>query len=408
MKKICILTLGLFAAASLNAQVSLVKDAEKKIKGAGNYAAYNEAVQSLTPAFSNPETQNDANTYWVPGKAGFALYDKLYGEKSLGQDVNLSDMGNALLDGYKYGMMAIAVDTVLDAKGKVKTKFSKDIANTIAGHLNDFVNTGAIFWDLKDFGKAYEAYMDYVDIPANPVLGKSAPAALADSVAAECLYMAALAAWQAKMLHESAAAFDKMLQLGSKDIQSYDYAYSVAYELQDKDRMRNYSQIALDKWGTQDPRFLQRLVNSFVDSKEFDKAHQMLNKAIQSDPNNGAYYLSLAVLQETEGNNDEAAANYKKALDLDPENPINNMQYGRMLLQKYDALDEAAGGMSQAEYNKYNFENMRPLLNEAIPLFEKAYQLDNSELDALRYLKNIYYILNDGENLQRVEGLLKQ
>ena len=51
---------------------------------------------------------------------------------------------------------------------------------------------------------------------------------------------------------------------------------------------------------------------------------------------------------------------------------------------------------------------MRPILLEAVKYLEKAYQLDSEQTDALRYLKNIYYVLNDGENLLRVENLLGQ
>ena len=64
--------------------------------------------------------------------------------------------------------------------------------------------------------------------------------------------------------------------------------------------------------------------------------------------------------------------------------------------------------MSQNEYNKYNYETMRPILLDAVKYLEKAYQLDNEQTDALRYHKNIYYVLNDGDNLKRVEGLLGQ
>ena len=51
---------------------------------------------------------------------------------------------------------------------------------------------------------------------------------------------------------------------------------------------------------------------------------------------------------------------------------------------------------------------MRPIILEAVKYLEKAYELDNEQLDALRYLKNIYYVLNDGDNLTRVEKLLGQ
>ena len=163
MKKICVLTVGLLAAASMTAQVAVVKEAEKEFKSADSYAAYQKALQAITPAFSNPETAKEAQTYWIPGKAGFKLYDDLFAKKTFGQDVNLVDMSSALLDGYTYGMKALALDTVVDAKGKVKTKLSKDIVSQIAGHAKlDYLNAGAAFWEAREFKKAYEAFNDYL------------------------------------------------------------------------------------------------------------------------------------------------------------------------------------------------------------------------------------------------------
>lgn len=408
MKKICVLTVGLLAAASMTAQVAVVKEAEKEFKSADSYAAYQKALQAITPAFSNPETAKEAQTYWIPGKAGFKLYDDLFAKKTFGQDVNLVDMSSALLDGYTYGMKALALDTVVDAKGKVKTKLSKDIVSQIAGHANDYLNAGAAFWEAREFKKAYEAFNDYLEIPGNPRFGKNAPAALPDSTATQILYNCALAAWQAEMLQESAQTFDALLAKGYEDPNAYDYAYSVAYNLQDEPRKLAYSQAALDKFGTSDPKFLQRVVNSYIEAKEFDKAKDMLNKAIATDPNNSAYYLSLGVLLEQQNDFAGAKDAYKKAVELDPKGALNNLYYGRMLVQQYNDLDQGAANMSQQEYNKYNFETMRPIILEAVKYLEKAYELDNEQLDALRYLKNIYYVLNDGENLTRVEKLLGQ
>ncbi len=408
MKKICVLTVGLLAAASMTAQVAVVKEAEKAFKSADSYAAYEKALQVITPAFSNPETDKEAQTYWIPGKAGFKLYDDLFAKKTFGQDVNLVDMSNALLDGYTYGMKALSLDTVVDAKGKVKTKLSKDIVSQVAGHANDFLNAGAAYWDAREFKKAYEAFNAYLDIPGNPRLGKNAPAALPDSTVAQIRYNCALAAWQAEMLDKAAEAFDQLLTVGYDDPAAYDYAYSVAYNLQDEGRKLKYSQLALDKFGTKDPKFLQRIVSSYIDSKQFDKAKTMLNDAIAADPNNSAYYLSLGVLLEQENDYAGAKDAYKKAVTLDGENALNNLYYGRMLVQQYNDLDQGAANMPQQEYNKYNYETMRPIILEAVKYLEKAYQLDNEQTDALRYLKNIYYVLNDGANLERVEKLLAQ
>ncbi|WP_303741461.1 hypothetical protein, partial [uncultured Duncaniella sp.] len=75
-------------------------------------------------------------------------------------------------------------------------------------------------------------------------------------------------------------------------------------------------------------------------------------------------------------------------------------------IQQYERLDEKTGDMSQADYNKYRAETMNPLLKEASVYLEKAYKLDDSMNNALTNLKIVYYNLNDGENLKRVENLL--
>lgn len=407
MKKISILTFGLIAGLSMSAQTSVVKEADKAFKGVDSYSAYQKAVQQITPAFTNEETKGNAETFWIPGKAGFKLYDDLYSKKLIDPSkVDNIEMGEALIDGYKYGMLALAVDTVIDAKGKVKTKLSDKIAGTIAGHHNDFLNSASAFWDAQKYPEAYVGFMAYVDIPENPRLGKAAPKAIPDSVAAQMSYYAALSAWQAKMLPEAAQSFEKMMSIGYDDIAAYDYAYSVAYEMDNQPKMLEYSKIAFDKFGTQKPEFLQRIISYYINQKDYDTAMKTLQDAIAADPNNGTYYYLLGVLCDDKGEKETAMNNFKKAVELTPDNALINFSYGTSLLQEFERLDEKTGEMSQAEYNKYRVETMNPILKQAIPYLEKAYQLDDSMTNALNNLKIIYYNLNDGDNLQRVEKLL--
>ena len=406
MKKISIVTLGLIAAVSMSAQTALVKEAEKTFKGVNNYASLQKAIEQITPAFTNDETKGNAQTFWIPGKAGFKVYDDMYSQKLIGKNPDLIEMGAALIDGYKYGMMVLAVDTVVDAKGKVKTKYSKEIASTIAGHHNDFLNSGSAFWDAQKYPEAYAAFQAYVDIPQNPRLGNSAPKAIADSTAAQMAYYAGLSAWQANMLPEAAKAFEKMMAIGYDDISAYDYAYSVAYQMQDEAKKLEYSKIAFDKFGTQKPEFLQRIISYYISNKDYDTAMKTLENAIASDPNNGTFYYLLGVLYDDKGEKETAKSNFKKAVEMEPENSLINFSYGTSLIQEYERLDEKTGSMSQAEYNKYRVETMNPLLKEAAQYLEKAYQLDNELTNALTNLKIVYYNLNDGENLDRVEKLL--
>lgn len=406
MKKICILTLGLLSAASMSAQTAVVKAAEKTFKNVDSYGAYQKAVQEITPAFTDPETANNAQTYWIPGKAGFKLYDDMLGQKTIGKDVNLDDMGKALLDGYNYGLKALSLDTVVDAKGKVKTKYSKEIASAIAAHHVDIANAGSSFWDSKNYPLAYESFMAYIDIPNNKSLGELAPKALPDSAVAQMSYYAGLAAWQAEQLPEAAKAFERMMEIGYDDMSAYDYAYSVAYQMNDEAKKLQYSKIAYDKFGSAKPDFLQRIISSYMAEKKYDDAMAMLEKAIKDDPTNGTYYYMIGVLYDDRGDKDKSKESFKKAVEIDPNNAMANFSFGTSLVQEYERLDEKTADMSQSEYNKYKVETMNPILKEAATYLEKAYQLDDTMTNALTNLKIVYYNLNDGDNLQRIEKLL--
>ncbi|MDE6403466.1 MAG: hypothetical protein K2K86_06635, partial [Muribaculaceae bacterium] len=99
---------------------------------------------------------------------------------------------------------------------------------------------------------------------------------------------------------------------------------------------------------------------------------------------------------------------FKKSVAADS-NPANgNLQLGYLTLRKVEALDAATGNMSNAEYNKYKEDVLFPLLREAAQYLEKCYELDpENGSGALANLRNVYYNLNDADNLQRIERLQK-
>ena len=407
MKRIALMGTCLVAmAAGVSAQTALVKDAKATLGGVKDYAGYKAAVEQMKPAFTNPETAHLAETFFIPGEAGFKVYDNYLVQAQLGQNVDHQDMGNALLDGYNFFLQAYPLDSVPDAKGKIKPKYSKKMADMIAGHINDFDNAAVGFWQAHDYGKAYDAWDICLAISSNPAYAKTVKA-YPDTVESQIRYNQALAAWQGEHYDKAIKAFDEALKYGNKDPQAYEYAYSVAYQAKDSVHMAKFAEEGLKRFGTEDPKFLQWTVNGYIDQKNYDGARQLLENAIQADPDNSAYYLSYGILNESTGNRKEAQANYKKALELDHQLFMANVNLGRMLAEDYDALDQETGNMSQAEYNKYAAETLNPLLRESAKYFEAAYAIDNENRTPLQYLKNIYYRLNDAENLKRVENLLK-
>ena len=82
MKKVLFLGVCALFGLTAAAQQSVVKDAERAMKKEANYA---EVLKIITPAMSNPETQNDVQVYFIPGKTGFKQYDDIFALKQFGK-----------------------------------------------------------------------------------------------------------------------------------------------------------------------------------------------------------------------------------------------------------------------------------------------------------------------------------
>lgn len=416
MKKISLITLSVATALSGMAQVSVVKDAERALKGTSpDHGAIRTMIK---PTLSNPETKDNAQAWYVAGANEFKSYDDLYGKRAIGKEVDQKAMARTLIDGYNYFMTAFPLDSVVNEKGKVKTKYSKDMAKTITGHANDFDAAARMLWEAKDFDGAYTAWGIFLDLPGNASLGKDAPSVLPDTIAADLRYYQGLAAWQADRLNDALETLYTAKNQGYNKKDIYDYAISIAAQLHRNDTVYALAAEALPLYGKEDPKFIGLVINSYIDKKDYANAQTMLEKAIADDPTNAQLFDALGILYESQKTDDMAAdvaadldkkafESYKKAVEVDPSFARGNFDLGRKLSDQAFVISENASNMSQAEYNKIKEEQIFPLFREASTYFEKAYELDADNMgDALRYLRNIYYNLNDDANLKRVEALL--
>ena len=159
-------------------------------------------------------------------------------------------------------------------------------------------------------------------------------------------------------------------------------------------------------YGNEDVKYLQLIINNKIEKKQFDEARTMLNNAIAAEPNNGNLYFVMGILEENLNNNDAALTNYRKAVELDASNANYQYNVGRSICNKAYAIDDSATKLSQEEYQKVRDNEVNPLFREAATYLEEAYKLNPDEMhDALVYLRNVYYNLNDEANLKRVESL---
>ena len=415
MKKLFLLGLCFCAVAGVSAQKSLVKEVEGKSKGFD--ADFAKARTQLAPALTNAETKDDAQTWYVAGSIEFGDYDSQLGKKAVGQSVDDKAMGQALVDGYEYFMTAFPLDTVpevdktgapklnKDGSPKVKTKYSKDMVKKLAAHYNDYASAGQFLWEAQDYPGAYKAWTIYTSLPENPSLGKDAPKAAPDSIVGQIYYFQGLAAWQAQQLDDAISAFRTALKLGYSDPAVYDYAIGVAAQKQDENMIVEFAQEANKVFGDSTTKYLTIIINDKINKEKYDEAKTLLDQAITVSPDNAELYDVRGILYQSQNKNDEAQADYEKALSIKPDYTKAQLDLGRVLYAKAVAIEEGAGTLDNAAYNKLREDKIDPMLRKAIPYLENALNDEQTEDDARRLLRSIYYTLDDEVNLKRIEAM---
>lgn len=404
MKKISILGLCLLTLGTAAAQKSLVKEVERDMKS--NPASYPDQMKKLAPAFNDAETATDAFTWVVAGKGAFGYYDQQSVFAQMGKDVNKKQLGTSVIEGYEYLTKALPLDTVVDAKGKVKTKYSKDIYKQIANHYNDFNNAALFLWEAEDYSDAVKAWELYITIPNNQDMVKAGVKAPADTLVAEIMFNMGIGNSLSQNNEAALKNFKNAIARGYTKKNAFDYAISAASQLQKPEEMAEIAEQAYAIYGKEDSRYIGYMVNNLIDKKEYAKADALIDKYIAEDPNNAQLYFVKGVLCDSEGKPEESLAQFQKALSLDENNANTLMQYGYKLYQKACDLDQTeGGGLSNADYNNFRANKVDPMLKEAAGYLEKAYQLDDTMSDARQVLRSIYYNLNDEENLKRVEAM---
>lgn len=397
MRKITAFALCLAAVCSASAQKTAVDQAKAL---SGKLDKIGDARTLIQQALSNPETSNQAQTYYIAGKIEFDAFDKGFQQNAIAPgSVNPEDMGNQLLNGFQYFVAALPLDSVPDEKGKVKPKYSKDIVGKIVGHNNDFFTAGANFYELKKFyPEAYNAFLIYAQMPEMAFLGDKAPQT-ENANRGQAYFNAALAAYSGNEPVKSADAFRDARRMGYDDINAYIYEIACWQALAQrdstmadvaKDRIMAVAKDGNDKFGLEQPIFLNNMVNSMVQDGKIAEALTLVSDLIASNPDNAALYGLRGFINGRADNEDASVADYKKAaslpgVDYETLKAAANKVY-RVGAEKYNALDMAdrAGRMQlKAEY----FEPAKTIAEQAAGM-----QQPDSELNYI--IDNINYALD--------------
>ena len=394
MKKIVLVSfLVSVSGISLMAQHRLVTEVKKEISGMTlSVDNYKNSLKIINKALVNDETKDKAETWWVAGKIQYAIYDKMMANKAVGDKINSTEAGLALIDGYDKLQTALLKDTIfiLDKKGnpvldkktgkaKYKTKYSQEIISKVVNHLIDYSAVAGDFYAAGDWARAYKAWDIYCSTAKSDWAikkGVNDP----DSVIGYNRFFQGLAAYQNKEYDKAVEHLANARNLGYRKKVLYDTWIDALLKQQDTIYLVSVAHEAHDMLGANDPRYVRILINYYLRAKNYEEASSLLDEVIKSDSTVAEYYDLKGRLAETQVGVDAAIPFYRKAVDLNPEFGMALFDLGNALYSKAIKGDD------------HRSKDAIKLYNEALPYLEKAHKLMPHNENVKKVLSRIYYV----------------
>ncbi|GHT48584.1 hypothetical protein AGMMS49982_00110 [Bacteroidia bacterium] len=366
---------------------------------------FGELRTQIKGALENPETANSAEAWFLAGDVENKAFDAERVKQLIGQNdkVNADVMYTALDASTAFFKKADDLDQLPDAKGKVKPKFRKQIKGILQANRQYYINAGSYFYERENYVKAYDNFKFYGDIPTLPMFegDKTMKDDLAtDTNAVKIRYYAGVSA---SLLHEhdkAIAIYDQIKDLHFQEIEIYKQLASEYIQKGDSVSFEGTLKLGAEKFPAES-YFLLNLINIQINNNRSDEAIEYLNKAIAADGQNAQFYDVLGLVYEKKNDVPQAIVNIEKALAINPDYADALSHLGRLY---YNKGVEQRGEADKITDNKKYAEAMKEVeatFRLALPYFEKAYQLNDKDSDAIFALRNIYYALKDNANYEK-------
>ena len=404
MKRV-LLTVALCVAASASfAQKKVVNEAQSIAKGSN--ADFGEARTLIKGALENPETKDDAKTWYVAGFIEDQQFNAERAKQILGQQPNEPVMYEALYGILPYFQKAYELDQLPNEKGKVKPKYTKDIKSILSANHVYLFNGGAYYFDKQEYKKAYDFFNQYVEISELPMFAGTQTAEK-DSTFMTVQFYAAAAASLAKDSRLAIAALERAKNTPYRQYDVYQYLcyeYGEARTAQDSVMLEKTFEEGMQVF-PDSAFFLNNLINTYIYSNRNEKALEMLNVAIQKNPNDANLYNVMGRVYET-GLKDYANAekNFQIALEKDPNLTDALSNIGRIYYnQGVNKLSEANMINDSKKYQE-EISMAKDLFKKALPYYKKAQEAEPEKMDNMIALRGIYYNLNMGPELEAIEA----
>ncbi|MEA1878032.1 MAG: tetratricopeptide repeat protein [Bacteroidota bacterium] len=361
-----------------------------KVVSAWNYMKpeYNEldkAKEAIDLAAQHRKTQGQAKTWYYRGM----VYHKLFQTK----DEKFKNLDpNPLKEAYLSFVKAKELD--------VKSRYEKDIIFKLTVAGTEFFNKGSQEYEQKKFKESFESFETVLELGALPYINQ---------VDTGAYFNAALAADGAGMYEEALQYYKKSIEYKYNGSDVYHYLATVYQAMGDTTNALVSYKEGIEAYPDDCVFLYIQLINYHLQRKELEKAAEYIPVAVEKDPENfslwnvyGSAYEDIDI--------EEAIRGYSKAIEINPDffDPYYNI--GTIYYNQAVEVNNEATSIPLEETEKYDATCAKrdDLFKQALPYYEKAYELDSEFAGVLIALKELYYRFKMTEKLDEITKKMEE
>lgn len=282
---------------------------------------------------------------------------------------------DAVYDAIESGIACDQFDKQPNDKGKVKPKFGGNV-DKLYVIRPQLINGGIYYQNKQNDALAYKNLAYYVDTAYEPLFETKDRSK--DANLTQIAYYAAIYAYQAKDYSKA----EKYAEIARKDSARGKEAFNIQLAVMQAQLKTHADTLAyVDKVkalyaeDTSNEMLFGTLINLYSSLKDDAAANKLIEEKLQLDPKNFTAWAvkgqNAMIAQDLES----AIASFKKALEIDPSNPLVNSLIGACTFDRASRAEDRAAGKT-GRVSAAAEAQIKPVYEEALAYLEKAKSLD--------------------------------
>jgi len=383
MKKLIFLLTCMIGVGAAFGQSNKVVTAWNLMKP--EYNELDKAKQAIDEASVHPKTSMEAKTWYYRG----LVYYKIFQSK----DEKFKALDP---DPLKVAYQSFLKAKEYDAK---ENRFKDDLLFRLTQTASDYFNRGSAEFEGKKFAQSVESFETVIAIGKLPFIN------LLDTGA---IYNAALAADEGGMKDKALDYYKQTANFNYGGPEVFHYIAQIEMAKGDTAAAIKSYEDGIAKYPATSANLYIGIINVYLGKSDLKSAFGYVEKAIEKDPSNAALWQVYGRALDDNGRAEEAVNAYKKMIELEPANFEGYYNVGSVYFNMGVIANDKANSIPLSDEAGYKaaVAVADDHFKQALPFFEKAYEIKKDDGDLLLGLKQLYYRFKNTEKLAEVQKRL--